>query len=109
MILLSCVPLYNPILKFLLPYSADLLPVLTIYASSIIQHIAPETNVFYIGPGNLTKQIVVANNCMGYTVGWDRTYIGQLPLRDPEVPVMSVSSVFIFMSICLFVCFFYHV
>ena len=74
--------------------------------SNFIDHIAPETNVFYIGPGNLTKQIVAANNCMGYTVGWDRTYIGQLPLRDPEVPVMSVSSVFIFMSICLFVCFF---
>ena len=78
----------------------------SIYVGCMIMlHIAPETNVFYIGPGNLTKQIVAANNCMGYTVGWDRTYIGQLPLRDPEVPVMSVSSVFIFMSICLFVCF----
>ena len=38
-------------------------------------HIAPETNVFYIGPGNLTKQIVAANNCMGYTVGWDRNIL----------------------------------
>ena len=68
-------------------------------------HIAPETNVFYIGPGNLTKQIVAANNCMGYTVGWDRTYIGLLPLGDPVVPVMRVSSVFIFhvyLSVYLF-------
>ena len=72
----------------------------------VLAHIAPETNVFYIGPGNLTKQIVAANNCMGYTVGWDRTYIGLLPLGDPVVAVMRVSSVFIFMSICLFVCFF---
>ena len=72
----------------------------------LITHIAPETNVFYIGPGNLTKQIVAANNCIGYTVGWDRNYIGLLPLGDPVVPVMRVSSVFIFMCICLFVCFF---
>ena len=68
---------------------------------TITLHIAPETNVFYIGPGNLTKQIVAANNCMGYTVGWDRNYIGLLPLGDPVVPVMRVSSDFIFMSVCL--------
>ena len=75
------------------------------YSRFIFHHIAPETNVFYIGPGNLTKQIVAANNCMGYTVGWDRTYIGLLPLGDPMVPVMRVSSVFIFyvyLSVCLF-------
>ena len=71
------------------------------YSRFISHHIAPETNVFYIGPDNLTKQIVAANNCMGYTVGWDRNYIGLLPLGDPVVPVMRVSSDFIFMSVCL--------
>ena len=72
-------------------------------------HIAPETNVFYFGPGNLTKQIVAANNCNGYTVGWDRTYIGLLPLGDPVVLAMRGSSVFIF-YFCLSVCLlFYHV
>ena len=62
--------------------------------------LTPETNVFYIGPDNLTIQIVAANNCMGYTVKWDRIYIGLLPLGDLVVPVMRVSSDFIFMSVC---------